>query len=260
MATIDDHAVTAVAELSRSGQIPTYAWLKDRFGRSQISEDTYRSLNRGRAIIKTVDQLDQYLYSYAPMVASQWEYASRALVGKPSNAGERLIDYGCGRGLAGLLLHDHLGPQFIVDVSDVIVIEPSDVALQRAVSIYQALVPKATVVPINKAFNGLCKNDLAVGRGDTTHIFSNVLDIDGYDHVDLLRKGLAPGNHTIVAVGHDRIAHGYSQGLERVRAAVEAGTVRQKTMVHANELETFKCRNRGEPAVMWFCKLEVSDG
>lgn len=255
----DDPAVSAIEALAQNGEMLTYAWLKRQFGRVRISEDVWRSLNRGRAILRTVDQLDQYLYSYAPMVASQWEHAAKILT---TNSGEecvRLIDYGCGQGLAGLLLHDHLGPAFLQDVGMIIAIEPSAVALRRAGAVYRALAPDANISLVNKTFDQLGGGDFAVQGRSTTHLFSNVLDIDGYDHVGLLRKALNPGKHTIVAISHDRSVHGYSQGMLKVKEAVEAGSAHPEARVHASGVEPFACENRGEPAVLWLCKLEVSD-
>ena len=59
----EDHALNALESLRRDGDTPTYAWLKSRFGSHQVSEAVYKSLDRGRAVLQAVDQLDQYLYS-----------------------------------------------------------------------------------------------------------------------------------------------------------------------------------------------------
>lgn len=254
-----DPVVSEIATLSRVGQMPSYKWLKGNFGASQVSDSVYQSLNRGRAILQTVDQLNQYLFSYAPMVAYQWEHGCKALVARPSEHCCRLIDYGCGQGLAGLLLNDFLGPEFLSDAATIIAVEPSLVALRRATAVYQALVPCTTVYPVNKGFDQLQSSDFGGGNGPTSHVFSNVLDIDGYDHVALLRKALSPGLHTIIAIGHDRTVHGYSQGMLRVKDAVENGSIHPKAKVQASDMEKFECGPRGVPAVLWLAKLEVSD-
>ena len=194
------------------------------------------------------------------MVASQWEYALQHLSLRPNDSDKRVIDYGCGQGLAGLLLNDGLGPSLFVNVRLVLAIEPSSVALARATAVYVSLAPNAVVLPINKTFNVLGPTDLHAGEGPTIHLLSNVLDIDGYDHIALLRKGLAPGAHTILAVGHDRTRHGFSQGLQRVKDAVESKTIHSGVTVHASEFESFNCGYRDVPAVFWMCRLEVEDG
>lgn len=258
--TNEDPAISAIKNFERSGRKPTFAWLKQQFGRVQISEEVYRSLDRGRAICQSVDQLDQYLYSYAPMVTSQWQHACAILKSQSINHDASVIDYGCGQGLAGLLMHDCLGSTVFYNVQTVTAIEPSAVALRRAAAVYKALIPAANVVPVNKSFSEVESADLGAGAGGTLHVFSNVLDIDGYDHVALLRKALRPGMHTIVAVGHDRTSHGYSQGMNKVKEAVESGAIRSGTTVHASGMQPFVCGNRGVPAVLWLAKLEVSDG
>lgn len=237
MSVHQDHAIDALRSLKRDGGVPTYAWLKSQFGRRQISEMVYRSLDRGRAILQTVDQLDQYLFSYAPMVASQWHFALQHISLGPSGSDRRIIDYGCGQGLAGLLLNDGLGPNLYSNVTLVLAIEPSSVALARAAAVYASLAPKAAIIPINKTFDALGPNDLNAGQGPTIHLLSNVLDLDGYDHVALLRRGLTPGAHTIIAIGHDRTQHGYSQGLQRVKDAVESNAICAGVTVHASGLE-----------------------
>lgn len=256
----DDPAIAQIEALSRDGETLSYAWLKRTFGRVQISEDVWRSLNRGRAILSSVDQLDQYLFSYAPMIASQWERASEVLAVRSYVSGTRLIDYGCGQGLAGLLLHDHLGPSLLKDVRAIVLVEPSALALRRATAIYQALAPAAIIIPVNKTFSALRGADLDISEAQSSvHVFSNVLDVDGYDHVALLRGALSPGRHTIIAIGHDRTSHGYSQGMLTVKAAVETGSIHPAIKVLASGLEQFTCGHKGEAAMLWLCKLDIAD-
>ena len=255
----DDPALSSIEGLVRKGETLTFGWLKKNFGSVQISQDVWRSLNRGRAILSTVNQLDQYLFSYGPMVQSQWKHASNILRIRVGEEKTRIVDYGCGQGLAGLLLHDYLGPRFMSDVESVVAIEPSAVAIRRAEAVYRALAPKAAISVVNKAFDKLVYGDFAGSNIPTTHLFSNVLDIDGYDHVALLGKALNPGKHTIIAIGHDRTAYGYSKGMTRVKEAIEGGSVYPGVTVLASGLEPFTCENRGEPAVLWLCTLEVND-
>lgn len=224
-----------------------------------ISTDVFRSLDRGRAILESVDQLNQYLFTYYKMIASQWQHLLSKITGNLDGI-NKIIDYGCGQGLAALFLRQRFGSQALIGIRQVVAIEPSPVALNRACAIYHSLAPRATIRPVNKVFDAVSSDDLLVGSGPTLHIFSNVLDVDGYDHVALFRKALNAGEHIVAAVGHDRTAHGYSRGFARLQNAVESGAIRYGVQINNTQSEQFLCRNKGERAVMWLCNLEVRDG
>lgn len=255
-----DAAIDAIAALHDTGQELSFAWLRQTFG-DQKSEETYRSLRYGRAIIDSEDQLNQYLYSYGPMIESQWEVASNYISGQSIKLGARLIDYGCGQGLAGLFIRERIGEEPFRRLGSVVLIEPSRPALMRAAAMYRLMCPDSEISLVQKRFDELLEADIAVkGATASVHIFSNVLDIPGYNHLDLLGKGLSRGQHTILAVGHDRDYSGGSRYIEKLKAAVEDPSMAPQISVSLSTLERFKCSNRGEPAIVWYCELDVKNG
>ncbi|WP_425230693.1 hypothetical protein [Sphingomonas sp.] len=260
MSKMDDSAIGRIRALGKDGRVPSFAWLRGSFA-VQKSADVYKSLNYGKTVIETEDQLNQYLYSYGPMVQSQWTYASKFLSLLSIDSATRWIDYGCGQGLAGLFLYEALGPTLFNQVSDVILVEPSAMALCRAKAIYKALAPRSAVDGIRKSFSDLEKDELErEGARSTLHVFSNVLDINGYNHLKLLGDRLSPGKHVIIAVGNDRDFDGGSPNLQKLKTAVEHPKMASRITVASSTLEQFKCDNRSEPAIVWHCELEVRDG
>jgi hypothetical protein len=43
------------------------------------NSDIWHELGRGRSILSSENQLDQYLYSYGPMIPSQWDFILKNL-------------------------------------------------------------------------------------------------------------------------------------------------------------------------------------
>jgi hypothetical protein len=252
-----DPALTQIEALRAFGHALTFSWLRNTFA-AQKSTEVYSSLDYGKAIIESEDQLNQYLYSYGPMVQSQWAVASNFLTLEAVGPTTRWIDYGCGQGLAGLLLFERLGPKLFRHVRTIVLVEPSPLALARATAIYEAMAPQSDVVPVEKNFTQLRSKDLkAEGAENTIHIFSNVLDISGYDHLKLFEKALSPGRHTILAVGNDREFDGGTPNIRMLKTAVEHPSMSGQISVVTSTLDQFKCGNRDEPAVVWHCQLNV---
>lgn len=217
-------------------------------------------LGRGRSVLDTPVKLDQYLYSYGPMTKAQW----RTLLGELSLIPEptEIIDYGCGQGLATALLFDHFGDDFIRSVRKVVLIEPSEVALRRAgaiISCYSA--NQFQVETINKTMDAIDAEELLGEIGIlTNHIFSNVLDIDRYDHFKLLEKIFQrKGRHCILAVSHDRSFEGGSSRFRDLETAVCDPQYRDWFTVQQTQIWQFECGN-GKPAIAWVLEIEVIDG
>ena len=119
-----------------------FSWFRNEFKADNGLKD---SLESGHVVIDTVKKLDQYLYTYGLMIESQWKNVAPLLsaVTQPNV----LIDYGCGQGLAGLLLNDLTQGRLFGVVQDIILIEPSAVALARAEALYQRIAPSARLLP-----------------------------------------------------------------------------------------------------------------
>jgi SAM-dependent methyltransferase len=191
------------------------------------------------------------------MIESQWRNMARLLDGVRDPA--LWIDYGCGQGLAGLLAFELTEGQLFRRVQDIVLIEPSPVALARAAALYRRLAPKATVRDVCKRFDAVDARDLPpVPNGSTLHVFSNSLDIEGFDPLGLLTKTLRPGHHTILSVSHDRPFRGGTPQIEEVKTAIEAPSTAGRWTVRRSDTHKFTCDNPGQSdGFGWICELEI---
>ena len=222
--------------------------------------DLWNQLGRGRAILDKSEELDQYLYSYGPMTRAQWHalLSELSLIPEPTE----IIDYGCGQGLATALLFDCFGDDFIKSIRKVVLIEPSEVALRRAEAIINCYsANQFQIETINKTLGELGAEELLGNkRVLTNHIFSNVLDIDGYDHFELLEKIFQrKGRHCILAVSHDRSFEGGSSRFRDLEKAICDPQFHDWFTVQQTHIWQFECGN-GKPAIAWVLETEVIDG
>lgn len=252
---VADRAVQAIRDRIKEGI--SFQWFRTAF---KADHDLKDSLAYGHAVIDTVPKLDQYLYTYGPMIESQWECVASYLseVDKPT----RWIDCGCGQGLAGLLISDLTRGSLLSRVRDIFLIEPSAVALARAEAIYESIAPGATSTCVCKRFDELSNRDIPpADHRETLHIFSNTLDVLGFDPLRLFKKTLQPGRHTILSVNHDRSFNGGTPRIESIKAAFESPVMAPDLTIFRSTLDRFRCNNpRQSEGVVWLCKLEVHHG
>jgi hypothetical protein len=239
-----------IIEAIHNGQISTsnisFERLRDVAGRDL---GCWNALGRGRSILTSVDQLDQYLYSYGPMTRSQWA-GFLPSVSVPSGP-FCLIDYGCGQGLGSAIVLDQLGTKLIPHIQNVVLIEPSQMALTRA----------EAIVSVNKKLDDLSEDDIQSCRGlHCIHIFSNVLDIDGFDNGTLFAKMFSTkGRHTVLAVSHDRNFEGGSDRFDDLEEQIKDEKHRKWYSLESSTITRFNSGN-GQPTISWQLHLEVLDG
>ena len=148
----------------------------------------YSQLGNGTAILKTDEQLNTYLASYADMHQQKLNLAFASLFGKEdfNNKSAEIIDWGCGQAFASCVLIDFVKNNNInLDLSKFTLIEPSSMALQRGLehidAIYQRK-PKPQTFSINeKADTSLSIKGYQSSSKIKIHLFSNVLDIHSLD-------------------------------------------------------------------------------
>lgn len=179
--------------------------------------DIHQELGRGKAILNTTSQLEQYLHSYGPMVETQWSEIQKKL-----DLGTQqldIIDYGCGLGLGTIQIFDHLrslelpnhttsnvkiaeGKNKLDQVINVNLIDPSDIALSNAHHILKHYPMRAKLNFINKKLDDLSLSNINFSESSAKiHIFSNILDIGTFDHLALLKRVLSvEGKHCVIAV------------------------------------------------------------
>lgn len=153
--------------------------------------DLRESINRGRSILETEDQLNMYLYSYGKMHEKKLGYAfkkMKRLFFLPRQKEIDIIDYGCGQGIASICFKDYLestGRE--LEVENITLIEPSRKALERASKLCSLFYPESNIIEINKDFDSLNLLDLRQNNRCTLHLLSNITDLD-FDIYSLARK------------------------------------------------------------------------
>lgn len=254
-----DPAVSAISQEKNVDPSLSFSELRQRFGRQN---HTQGSLNRGRAILSSLDHLEQYLYSYGPMIQSQWRNVSFWLSFLNLKMSDyRTIDYGCGQGLAGLLLSENLTSRIIDKSSSIFLIEPSDVALVRAEAIYRSIAPYCPIYCLRKNFLDLSSDDFVKDENlGTLHIFSNVIDINGFDPFELLMKTITFGRNILLLVSHDRNHDGGTERIIRLKSIFEDYKNSDIFHIYRSLIFRFQCDNHSRSeSIAWILDVEVRD-
>jgi len=243
--------------LAKDGKHINFQWFRSEFGKDHGRKD---ELEYGHVIIQSIELLEQYLYTYGLMVNGQWNNVADLVTSM--DVPDVVIDYGCGQGLAGLIINDITDGMVIERAQEIYLIEPSSLALDRAAALYQQLAPSARIVPLCKGFDDIDRADLPIEDDQTIwHIFSNSLDVEGYDPVALLNKTIRPGKNLIMAVSPDRDFKGGTPRIQMVKDEIERWAAASGDTVVRSTMKTFPCDNpKNSTSVVWLCELEIEDG
>lgn len=140
------------------------------------------SLDNGKALLESEDQMNAYIYNYGEMHRQK---LFRAFSGLPQDifgGNFSVIDWGCGVGLASIVLDEYLVREkglFNV-ITDICLIEPSKICLHRASGIITWTLPFALVLSINKNEESVLPEDLCMQEYTILHILSNVIDMPNF--------------------------------------------------------------------------------
>ncbi|WP_434384689.1 hypothetical protein [Melittangium boletus] len=250
---------TVIQALTSRRDAISFDWLRENFKRDNAIKD---ELKYGTAVLSSVAHLNQYLWTYGMMVKSQW--LKLLALGRPAKleTGDqaiRLVDYGCGQGLAGIMLSDKLDAKFTRSVHDILLIEPSTPALVRAEAIYRNLFPHAAITCVPKMFDDLEEERFADSLNTRLHIFSNVLDIPTFNQFELFGKLLKIGRHFILAVSHDRDFKGGTKRITSLETELHNPKYAKWLTIHTSEIVKFGCGDDGKfPAVAWMADMSVN--
>ena len=131
-------------------------------------------------------QLNAYLASYTDWHKGKLAKAF-ALLNEPLPRQINIIDWACGQGMATLFILDYIRQNVLpCSIKEVILIEPSKVALERAVYLIAKAAPDIVIRSVNKKINDVTANDLIFNhQAPIYQMFSNILDIGGIDHKHL---------------------------------------------------------------------------
>ena len=149
------------------------------------------NLEHGLADLSSEDEMDMYLSAYGSIHQEKLLLTFNKLPRKILYE-EKLsvIDYGCGQGIASMVLCDVLQP--IVGhpymIADFHLIEPSKACLNRAVELIHDFNPEAKIVYFNNACEDIWRMDIQPKSQVVVHLFSNVIDMPDFPREAVARK------------------------------------------------------------------------
>jgi len=144
-------------------------------------KNIHYSLNRGIKILKEKEELFQYIKSFGKMHKAKLYSSFDTIIHQLNNKTINIIDWGCGQALATSLLIDYIKENGLnIDISDIILIEPSSLALSRGMLHIDILKEnKIDIKAVNKDIDSLEISDLSINNLNITlHLFSNILDVE----------------------------------------------------------------------------------
>lgn len=141
-------------------------------------------IGRGVSMLETETEMFEYIKRFGKMhyakLLSSFELSFPQEFSEPVN----IIDWGCGQGLASMTFIEKYGES---SVNNVVLIEPSEIVIKRAALHCLKFAPKASIRTICKKLNDVEHADIKLNFNvPTIHLFSNILDIDGYNTSQLL--------------------------------------------------------------------------
>jgi len=229
----------------------------------------HEQLGYGRNILTSYEQLDQYLHSYGNMTFGQWDtfLQNAAFHDDCSTNSVCIVSYGCGQGLELSMLFDQIvigehatGLRLRDITKQVVLVEPSAVALARAYGVVKTYCPRTDAFAIQKDLDGIDIKELRLSADDTNiHIFSNILDIPTFNSGALFTKMFQTrGRHIILAVSHNRAFEGGASRFRSLEKAVTDKTNDGWLSIQSSSIVEFDCPN-GMPAISWELRLEVNN-
>jgi hypothetical protein len=143
-------------------------------------------------------------------------------------------------------------------VTNVVLIEPSRLALERASSIVGCYLTVSNIKGVNKTLDETNEDDLAAPTSNVkVHLFSNILDVEGFDQYSLFSDMFRHrGRHLVLAVGNDRDLHGGSERLQTLYQLMHDEAHRDWLKLHDAEVRAFKT-DRGKSAIYCYVDLDV---
>lgn len=168
----------------------------------------YPGLNHGTAVLTTEEQCSSYIAAYGAMHQAKIQEVLDHIKIDDFRTNEiQIVDWGCGQGLATVCFLDFLKKQGIpLDIiKKVVLIEPSEIALSRALVHVSAYLGnnKEKLSCTKKCLDDVSPEDILSEQPITVHFFSNILDIPTIDLLCLSNtiKEKLQGQHYFFCLG-----------------------------------------------------------
>lgn len=141
------------------------------------------ALEHGLGDLKSQEEMDMYLASYGEIHQAKLLMALTRLPRKILAEDKvSVIDYGCGQGVASMVLcdvlHHNVGHPDMI--SDFYTIEPSEECLKRAVNLIHAFCPNSHITYFNNPCEDIWRMDIQPKSEVVIHLFSNIIDMPDF--------------------------------------------------------------------------------
>ncbi|WP_337493119.1 DEAD/DEAH box helicase [Slackia isoflavoniconvertens] len=219
---------------------------------AEAREMLWEELKHGVAVIDREELLWQYLYSYGPMHQSKMNMALEKLprIAEIVKDGFSVVDWGCGQGLATVCLLDFLREKKIDALPEsTVLVEPSELAIENA-RLHVELCGVENVRLVPKLLDDVMAQDVETDSAVTIHLFSNILDVTGFDLRKLARLigDNAEGVHYFVCVspiyGRERRLDAFKEYFTGTVDFASESSSRNEVSVIAEEAYDRKRRGR----------------
>lgn len=208
------------------------------------------ALEHGLADLTSEDEMDMYLSSYGAIHQEKLLLAFNHLPHKLLAEDKiSVIDYGCGQGIASMVLCDVL--QSIVGhpymVSDFHLIEPSQVCIKRAIDFIHDFNPEAKIVYFNNPCEDIWRMDIRPKSDVVIHLFSNVIDIPDFPREAVARKlnDMTDHYNIIVCVSPFYQENGRAKHMDEFGKMLHSFNCRHSFEKHTDEWDkSFSCQMR----------------
>ena len=213
---------------------------------TSLSESKRKSLkenlDHGAALLASKSQLKAYLHFYGSIHQAKLLQAFENIPKKIwSEGGVSIIDYGCGQGIAEMVLSDYIASKWIDNdfVKDFTLIEPSRENLLQAVEYVQAFYLEGKIRHYCINDKQITKEHINTITNTIIHIFSNVIDLEEFEGdriADILSQDKS-NNNIIVCVSpyYQETARG--KRMEEFGKKLQGYSLRYKFEKHTDELE-----------------------
>lgn len=160
------------------------------------------SLDNGRGVNPITEEqgLYNYLKNYGNMHKAKMQSALKEPFPQQFDQSLTIIDWGCGQGLASMLFCEKYCQE---NINQIILIEPSELAIKRASLHCKIVNPECSVRTVCKKLDDVELDDISDIRNNVVvNLFSNILDIDDYStpHILSLMDGIKKTENYYVCV------------------------------------------------------------
>lgn len=218
---------------------------------SESKKNTLKEkLEHGLANLSSDEEMDMYLSIYGKIHQEKLLLAFDNLPRKVlSENNISIIDYGCGQGVASMVLCDVL--QSVLGhpnmISDFHLIEPSKACLERAVKFLHNFSPEAKIAYFNNECKDVWKLNIHPKSDVVVHLFSNVIDIPDFPRESVARKlnDMTAHNNIVVCVSPFYQENGRAKHMDEFGSMLRGFRCHHSFEKHTDEWDRpFSCQSK----------------